>query len=100
MDGVDDLGAVDPLQIDRGDAEVRVSELSLDDDERHALMRHLDGMRVTELMLVPTSAQTPLCRPSGYSNPAWRDAANRRLAVAKIGIIHGHPRARSINGAR
>ena len=24
-------------------------KLSLDDDERHALVRHLDGMRVTEL---------------------------------------------------
>jgi hypothetical protein len=59
MDGVDDLGAVDPLQVDRRDAEVRMPKLSLDDDERHALVRHLDGMRVTELMVVRTVAARP-----------------------------------------
>jgi hypothetical protein len=32
VDGVDDFGAVDALQVDRGDAEVCVSELALDDD--------------------------------------------------------------------
>jgi hypothetical protein len=45
MDGADDLRAVDALQVDRGDPEVRV--LALDDDERNALVRHLDGVRVT-----------------------------------------------------
>jgi hypothetical protein len=34
MDGVDDLVVVDPLQIDRGDAEVGVTELALDDVQR------------------------------------------------------------------
>src|SRR3954454_6666285 len=38
VDGVDDLGVVDPLKIDRGDAEVAVPELPLDYDERHALL--------------------------------------------------------------
>jgi hypothetical protein len=33
--GVDDLGVVDPLQINGGDPEVGV--LALDDDQRHAL---------------------------------------------------------------
>jgi hypothetical protein len=32
VDGVDDLGVVDALQVDRGNAEVGVSELALDDD--------------------------------------------------------------------
>jgi hypothetical protein len=50
VDGVDDLGAVDPLQVDRGDAEGRVSELALDDDQWDALAGHLDGVRVAELM--------------------------------------------------
>jgi hypothetical protein len=37
VDGVDDLGVVDALQVDRSDAEVRVPELALDDDRRDAL---------------------------------------------------------------
>jgi hypothetical protein len=32
VDGVDDLGAVDALEVDRGDAEAGVPELALDDD--------------------------------------------------------------------
>jgi hypothetical protein len=39
MDGVDDLGVVDPLEVDLGDAEVGVPGLALDDDQRHALAR-------------------------------------------------------------
>jgi hypothetical protein len=44
VDGVDDLGVVDALEIDRGDAEVAVSELALDDDQRDAFAGHLDGV--------------------------------------------------------
>src|SRR5215218_11341818 len=40
VDGVDDLGVVDALEVDRGDAEVGVAELALDDDQRHALAGH------------------------------------------------------------
>ncbi len=50
MDGVDDLRAIDPLQVDRGDTEVRVPELALDHDQRDALVRHLDRMSVAELV--------------------------------------------------
>ena len=50
VDGVDDLGAVDALEVDRGDAEVGVSELALDDDQRDAFAGHLDGVRVAELV--------------------------------------------------
>src|SRR5215207_897208 len=50
VDGVDDLGVVDALQVDRGDPEVGVAELALDDDQRHAFAGHLDGMRVAELV--------------------------------------------------
>src|SRR5215211_126809 len=50
VDGVDDLGVVDALQIDRGDAEVGVAELALDDDQRQALAGHLDGVRVAQLV--------------------------------------------------
>jgi hypothetical protein len=34
MDGLDDLAAVDGLQVDAGDAEVAMPELALDDDQR------------------------------------------------------------------
>ena len=58
MDGVDDLGVVDPLEVDGDDPEVGVSELSLDYDERHALARHLDGVRVAQLVWSEASAYT------------------------------------------
>src|SRR4051794_41830073 len=56
----DDFAAIDALQVDRGDAEVRVTELALDDVERHTLSRHLDGMRVPELMRSEAPANTRL----------------------------------------
>jgi hypothetical protein len=36
VDGVDDLGVVDALNVDRGDPEVAVAELALDDGQRDA----------------------------------------------------------------
>lgn len=50
MDDIDDLAAVDPLQVDRGDPEVRVAELALDHIQRDALPRHLHRVGVAELM--------------------------------------------------
>src|SRR3954449_11767089 len=50
VDSLDDFAAVDALQVDGGDAEVAVSELALDDDERDAFAGHLDGVGVTELV--------------------------------------------------
>lgn len=50
MDGADDLVAVDALEMNAGDAEVGVSELALDHDERDALVRHLDRVSVSKLM--------------------------------------------------
>ena len=50
MDRVDDLGAVDSLEIDRGDPKVGVTELTLDNNQWHALVRHLDSVRMTQLM--------------------------------------------------
>lgn len=41
MDGVDDLGAIDPLQVDRCNAKVGVPELALDHDQGHALVSQL-----------------------------------------------------------
>ena len=60
MDGVDDLGVVDALEVDRGDAEVAVSELALDDDQRDAFAGHLDGVGVSELVRCEASAHAGL----------------------------------------
>jgi hypothetical protein len=48
--GVDDLGVVDALEIDRRDAEVGVAELALNDEQRHALARHLKGVGMPQLV--------------------------------------------------
>jgi hypothetical protein len=50
VDGVDDLGVVDALQVDRGDAEVAVPELALDHHERDAFVRELDGVGMSQLV--------------------------------------------------
>ena len=50
MDGVDDLGAINPLQVDAGDPEVAMPQLPLDNDKRDPLVRHFDSMSVAELM--------------------------------------------------
>jgi hypothetical protein len=50
VDGADDLAAVDALQVDAGDAEVGVPELTLDDDERNAFVCHFDRVGVPELV--------------------------------------------------
>jgi hypothetical protein len=63
VDRADDLLDVDALQVDARRGHVRMSQLPLDDRERHSLARELNGVRVTELVLVPTSAQAPICRP-------------------------------------
>jgi hypothetical protein len=48
VDGADDLAAVDALEVNAGDAEVRVPELLLDDDERDTFVGHLDRMSVPQ----------------------------------------------------
>jgi len=42
-------------------------ELPLDNRQRDPFVRHLDGVRVTELMFVPTLAQASLSRPDRYA---------------------------------
>jgi hypothetical protein len=48
VDGLDDFGVVDALQVDGGDAEVAVAELAPDDDQRPAFASELDGMRMPQ----------------------------------------------------
>jgi hypothetical protein len=47
VNGFDDLAAVDALQVDAGDAEVRVPELTLNHHEWDALVRHFDRVGVS-----------------------------------------------------
>jgi hypothetical protein len=50
MDGIDDLGVVDALEVYGRDTQVSVSELALDDDERDAFAGHLNRVGVSELV--------------------------------------------------
>jgi len=61
--GVDDLAGIDALQIGRGGSEVGVTKLALDDVDRDPFTGELDGVCVSELVVVPTSAQALLSRP-------------------------------------
>jgi hypothetical protein len=65
VDSVDYLARVDSLEIDRRDAKMRMSELTLDDRQRDPLVCHLDRMRVSELVRrEPTSHTGPYSEPS------------------------------------
>jgi hypothetical protein len=65
VDGVDDLGIVDALEVDRGDGEVAVAELALDDHQRDALIGHLHRMSAAELMRrEPPPHPRRRCRPA------------------------------------
>jgi hypothetical protein len=61
MDGVDDLGVVDALQSDRGDAEIAMAELALDHINGTPSLASY-GVRVKELVGCEAS---PDARPSG-----------------------------------
>ena len=73
VNGVDDLRVVDASEIDRGDPEVGVAELSLDHDERDALAGHLNRVRVSELVWGESAADSGLeCGISKLdTNPRW-----------------------------
>jgi hypothetical protein len=48
VDGVDDLGVVDPAQVQGRDPEVGMPQLPLYDHQQHALARHLDRVSMPE----------------------------------------------------
>jgi hypothetical protein len=75
MDGIDDLRAVDPLQIHRRDPEVRVPELALDHFQRQALARHLNRVHVAQLMRREAAAHA---RPCGDAPQLLANARRRQ----------------------
>jgi hypothetical protein len=58
VDNVDDLAAVDPLQVDRGDPEVGMPELALDHIQWDALSCHFNGVGVAQLVRREAAADT------------------------------------------
>jgi hypothetical protein len=50
VDGLDDLGVVDSAKVSGCDCEIGVTELALDHDQRDALARHLNRVRLAQLM--------------------------------------------------
>ena len=67
-----------------------MSELSLDDDQRHALMRHLDRVRVTELM-----GREPAAHAGLGCGTRQLLAGRRRLSVATGGRATQHTKERA-----
>jgi hypothetical protein len=61
-DGMSLSGNFLTLKVDRRDAEVRVPELALDDDQRHALAGHLDGVGMPQLVRRKPPPHTGLAR--------------------------------------
>ena len=74
MHGLDDLGVIDPAQVRRGDPEVRVPELALDDDERNAFSRHVDDRNAGADRLTVASAE---------AGPGWGPG---RMAGGRVGL--------------
>jgi hypothetical protein len=80
VDYVDDLGVVDRAEVRGGHAEVGLPELALDDDQGHALTRHLNGMRVSQLVRREPAANSGFASgvaklrsdPSGSARPTAR----------------------------
>src|SRR3954447_10620288 len=81
--GVDDLGAVDALQVVRGDPEVGVAELALDDDQRDTFTGHLDGMCVAKLMWREPTAHACSSRGLTQLGSARRPATTRARASVR-----------------
>jgi len=81
VDSGDDLLGVDALHVDR-DAEVGVTELSLDDVQRHALSGELERMGVTELMRKPPGHTASLARRWSSSRTAGLDQARPRVGLS------------------
>ncbi len=90
VDGVDDLGVVDALEVDRRDAEVAVTKLALDHDQRDAFACHLDGVGVSEL--VRSEAPAYRCAGSGAAQVARAAAlAHRAPRVEPVTMQNSGP---------
>jgi hypothetical protein len=95
VDGLDDFGLVDALQVGGGDAEVGVAELALDDDQRHTFTCHLDRMGVPEL--VWCEAPADICR-DGRPAQVRSGGGARPRSAARGTVDDAEPAARRAIG--
>ena len=65
-------------------------ELALDDVNRHPFARELHGVRVPQLVVVPTSAQSLLSSPRGVNVPT--------LLVITVVDMYATVRVRTVDG--
>ena len=72
-----------PLQVDRGNPEVRLAELPLDHVERHAFSSHLNSVRVPKQMRreATTHAGSDRELAKGFANSRGRPWATQRWTV-------------------
>src|SRR5205807_8608614 len=81
VDGADDLAAVYALQLDARDAEVRVSELPLDHDQRDTFVRHLNRVGVSQLVW-----REPPSHACGCGRLMQLFASGRRFPTSSCGL--------------
>ncbi len=62
-------------------------ELSLDHDQRDSLAGHLDRVRMPKLVVVPTSAQTPLSRPVRCADMCRKFLLSSNETSESVGIF-------------
>lgn len=98
VDGVDDLGVVDPAQVDRGDRKIGVSKLALNHEQRHTFARHLHRVSVSQLVRREPASDPGPCgcavelrerRPAptaGLRSGRARRRAVRRLAASRAAL--------------
>ena len=90
MDGADDLAAFYALQVDARDAEVRVSELPLDHDQRDTFVRHLNRVGMSQLVW-----REPPSHPCSCVRMVQLFARGRRFPTSSGGRSVGHARHRA-----
>ena len=95
VDGVDDFGVVDSLEVDRGDPEVRRAQLPLGDDEWDTLVGHLDRVGVPELM-----RREPTSDPGRRGGAPELSATGCRFPAASGGRAVDHAEERANRVAR
>src|SRR5215218_121408 len=88
-DGSDDLLGVDPLEIDRGGAEIQMPELALDDVKRDALAREFERVRVAQLV---RRKPAPDPGPGGESAELRADRGLRPWSAAGGAVDHAEQR--------
>jgi hypothetical protein len=79
IDGLDDLGVVDSAEVSGCDREIDMAELALDHDQRDPFARHLNRVRVPQLM-----RREPATDPGGNRDVVklCADASRRAWAAA------------------